>query len=131
MEMHTANDNGIKILGAVILRLTGNSTNGKNVQTRQITYVTDESDKLFISREACVKLGIIPSSFPTIGEAFKPDSCSNVDENLIPGSRSPLADSTQTNCECPRRQFTTCKTFQVTVPRYREQPRKPPKLAAL
>jgi hypothetical protein len=33
-----------------------------------MTYVTDNSDKLFISREACIALGMISNSFPTIGE---------------------------------------------------------------
>jgi hypothetical protein len=35
---------------------------------RQMTYVTDNSDKLFISREACIALGMIFDSFPIIGE---------------------------------------------------------------
>ncbi len=40
---------------------------GKN-ETRQIAYVMDNSDKLFLSRQACEQLGIISKSFPTIGE---------------------------------------------------------------
>ena len=72
--------------------------------------------KLFISWEACLKLGIIPSSFPTLSEAFKPDSCSNVDENPIPRSRSPLANSAQTNCKCPRHQLPPAKPSKLSFP---------------
>ena len=34
----------------------------------QIVYVTDSSNKIFLSREACVALGMIPESFPTVGK---------------------------------------------------------------
>ena len=68
MKMHAANDNGITILGAAILRFSGKDYSGNKVETRQITYVTDNSDKLFLSREACIALGMITADFPTIGE---------------------------------------------------------------
>ena len=68
MNMHAANNNGINILGAVILRLQGTDKQGRPVETRQLTYVTDNSDKLFLGSEACVALKIISKSFPTIGE---------------------------------------------------------------
>lgn len=70
MKMQTANNDGINILGVVIIRLAGNSTEGKVIMTRQIAYITDQSSGFFISREACVKPRLIPPSFPTIGEAF-------------------------------------------------------------
>ena len=68
MKMHAANNKGITILGATILRISGKDDQGRHVETRQMTYVTDNSHKLFISREACIALGMISDSFPTIGE---------------------------------------------------------------
>ena len=68
MHMHAANNNGIKIIGAVIIRFSGNSTSGQPLETRQIVYVTHDSDKLFLSREACTALGLISPMFPTVGE---------------------------------------------------------------
>ena len=68
MKMHAANNKGIKILGAAIVRYSGLSDTGQTVETRQITYVTDSSDKIFLSREACEGLGMISPSFPKIGE---------------------------------------------------------------
>jgi hypothetical protein len=66
MWMYAANDNGIKILGAIILRLSGKSKSGDALATRQITFVTNDSDKLFLSREAFTALGMISNNFPTI-----------------------------------------------------------------
>ena len=60
LKMHAANGNGIKILGAAILRISGINDKGKRAENRQMTYTTVCSDKLFLSREACIALGIIP-----------------------------------------------------------------------
>ena len=51
-----------------ILRLSGKDNEGEERSTRQMVYVTNNIGKLFLSREACVDLGIIPKTFPTIGE---------------------------------------------------------------
>ena len=66
--MHAANNKGIKILGAAIVRYSGKSEAGQTLETRQITYVTDSSDKIFLSREACEGLGMISPKFPKNGE---------------------------------------------------------------
>jgi hypothetical protein len=65
--MHAANNNGINILGAIILRFSGKSKSGQTLETRQIVYVTSDSDKLFLSRETCAALGT-SGTFPTVGE---------------------------------------------------------------
>ena len=41
--------------------------------------MTNNADKLFLSREACVDLGIIPNTFPTIGEAEETESANFID----------------------------------------------------
>ena len=47
---------GINILGATILRFSGQSKSGETLKTRQITYVTSDFERLFLSREACIAL---------------------------------------------------------------------------
>ena len=104
MKMHAANRRGITILGAAILRLSGKDMMGNVVETQQITYVTDSSDKLFISREACIALGMITENFPTIGEVASPqtETAATLEDDQAPMSGgSGLA----VNCDCPRRQL--------------------------
>lgn len=69
MKMHAANNVGIRILGAAILRISGKGPRGETYETPQVVYVTDNSDKMFLSREACAALGMITQNFPTIGES--------------------------------------------------------------
>ncbi|VDI03572.1 Hypothetical predicted protein [Mytilus galloprovincialis] len=66
MQMHAANNKGIVILEAVILRLSGKDQYKNELETRQIVYSTDSADKFFLSKEACITLGIISENFPTI-----------------------------------------------------------------
>ena len=68
MKMRAANNIGINILGAAILRYIGTDNNGTTVETRQLTYITDNSDKIFLSKEACIALGMISETFPTVGD---------------------------------------------------------------
>ena len=50
MKMHAANEHKIIILGAAILVIKGSTMIGEILTTKQIVYVTDESDKFFLSR---------------------------------------------------------------------------------
>ena len=103
MKMHAANDNKIKIIGAVILRISGTSSHGEHIETRQITYVTPDSDKFFLSKEACIKLGMITNLFPEIGEVKNVELGSEVTITEEPhtGSQSNISNC----CDCPKRQL--------------------------
>ena len=99
MKMHAANNRNINILGAVILRLSGKDKHGHILETRQITYVTDNTDKMFISREACIQLGLIAENFPTIGEADN-----NCKSDIVTHISSHNSVSTiPKECDCPKR----------------------------
>ena len=94
IEMHAANNDSIHILGATILRLTGKDDRGEEQSTRQMVYVTDSTNKLFISREACVDQGIILDTFPTMGGATENKSINSVGATDNPKS--------QWECQYPR-----------------------------
>ena len=66
--MHAANCNIINILGATVLNLSEQTESGQTIETRQLTYDTNITDNIFISREICEQLRIISHNFPKIGE---------------------------------------------------------------
>ncbi len=101
MKMHAANNKGISILGAVIMRLSGKSSDGNVVETRQMVYVTDNSDKLFLSKEACMALGMISSNFPMIGEVSGTDE--SIDSTRDTSPPVPIESHPTVECECPKR----------------------------
>ena len=110
--MHAANNAKITILRAAILQFSGQSNSGKTLVTRQLVYITDSTDKIFLSREACTDLGLISRQFPSIGEAlFAPDNTAISHASLaqqppaIMIQEAPQHDSGLTApCDCPKRQ---------------------------
>ena len=94
MRIHTVNNGGIKILGATILRISGTDNQGKILETRQMTYITDSPDKLFLSKEACIALEMIPHTFPRMGVATSPHTTQH----------AALHEDQTKTCSCPWRQ---------------------------
>ena len=92
MKMTAANSKGISIIGALPLQVTGVSPSGTSHMTRQIIYFTDDTSRLFLSKQACAMLGIISANFPTIGETLSAHN-----------SHSPDSPGTTHDCQCPRR----------------------------
>jgi hypothetical protein len=90
MKITATDDNVIPFLGAALLRLSAQDTNGDVHDTRQMTYITKSpNDRIFLSREACVDLQLIPSDFPTVSNT----SCSTLSLHDDEGPRN-----------CPQRQ---------------------------
>ena len=102
LRMPAANNNGIKILGAVVLRFSGQSHSGQILDTRQIVYVTSDTDKLFLSREACTTLGMITENFPSVGEMNKGDQAARIAQHAP--------------CDCPPRQKPPPKPTELPFP---------------
>lgn len=88
MAMTAANCSPINIVGALTLRISGTSPSNKTHQTRQLVYFTPSTDRLFLSKQACVALGMLPPHFPTIGES-REDACATNTPNRL--------------CDCPQR----------------------------
>ncbi len=100
-SMHTVNNSSIHILGATILRFSGKCKQGQQLETRQIVYVTEESNKLFLSRETCEALGMISGSFPTVGESVPAHTDTHANMSFDAAQQTTQTPAT---CNCPRRQ---------------------------
>ena len=121
LKMHAANNKGIVILGAVIMRFSGMNPQGNMVETRQIVYITDSSDKMFISREACIALGMITESFPMIGEVQPIGD--NITDAL--GDKPTHVDNgLAVDCSCPRRQLPPAMPSTLPYPATEENREK-------
>ena len=94
--MRAASNDGIKLMGAIFLKLSGSDAAGRSLISKQMTYITDCTDTFFLCREACADLGLISLNFPTIG-----DSLHNQTANT--GSIAELHSSSNAPCGCPRR----------------------------
>ena len=64
-----ANDEEIHVLGAIFLRLSGCNARGRRLETAATVYVTDATNRFFLSRAALVQLGVVGPEFPKVGAA--------------------------------------------------------------
>ena len=109
--MEAANAAPIKIDGAILLRLSGkNDKDDEEIQAAVMVYVSPDSKKFYLSREAMVQLGVIARDFPQVGAAFSTHSECNATDLDTP-STAP--------CGCEDRQLPpgrpTQLPFEATV----------------
>ena len=92
LRMQAANKSNIRVIGALLVRLTSRETKR---ETRQMIYVTTSVKNLFLSREACTDLGIIKLTFPTSEFA-----------QVVASPSEPTTKRTETKrtCSCPARE---------------------------
>ena len=62
--------------------------------------MTDHTNKVFLSREGCVALGLISDTFPTVGEA----GAVHLEDDTSHGETHEKRSCESDKCDCPRRQ---------------------------
>jgi len=65
--MLAANREEIEIRGAILVRLSGTDTSGAKYTAPVIAYVSPDTQKFYLSREALDQLCVIPKNFPCVG----------------------------------------------------------------
>ena len=102
MELSAANNSQLSILGAVALKISGKRVKSGNlIETRQLCYIQDGDEKIYLSRKSLEDLGIIPKTFPSIGD----HSISVIDRARDSAQNScTKSDVPNQTCSCPKRQ---------------------------
>ena len=114
LNLKAANSTGITVLGAVFIYISGVDSRGKVWGTHQICYVAEGLDRMLLSRQACEELGMISSSFPTVGcHSTDNRTTAQVGEveaaDILPQSEFdliPCSPDEEGACQCPRREPT-------------------------
>ena len=65
--MVAANSEKIKIVGAIFVRMSGVDATGTKHTAPIMAYVSPSTQKLYLSREALIQLGLISRNFPKVG----------------------------------------------------------------
>ena len=94
LSMRNATEGDICLLGAIFARVWGRSDTGDIVETKQMVYVTDAIERVFLNRDALLDMGIISPSFPTIGQ-FQTSAQYT--------QRTDAITTEKISCACPRR----------------------------
>ena len=106
MKMTAANRGAIDFIGALAFRISGTSPSKTTLETHQMVYFTSSTDRMFLSKQACIALVMIPPSFPTIGGT----DTSNTTKDAV------SSNSQTQNCRCPRRQCPPPPPTSLPIP---------------
>ena len=68
LKITAANSSEIKLLGGMLLVIKATDSTGSIRSSRQLVYVAEGCSGIFLSQRVCKDLGIIPETFPTVGE---------------------------------------------------------------
>ena len=79
VKIKAANSGGLKLLGGVFMKISGYSSSGKRWESRQMAYCATGCERLFLSKQTCVDLGILEQDFPKIGRFDGTDDCNIVE----------------------------------------------------
>ena len=115
MKMAEVNNDPINIIGALSLRISDSRGPG-GLETRQVVYLTDATDKVFLSRGACEVLGIIQPDFPQIGAHSPPEDTSAAASVSTSGDTAPPVSCITADCDCPRRQLPLPRPTSLPYP---------------
>ena len=66
VSQNSISGEGIKILGAVFLRVSGYEKSGKFIEAPIMASVTDSTSRFYLSKQAMRQLGIIGPDFPAL-----------------------------------------------------------------
>ena len=100
-NLNTVTGAPVDLIGGILLEFSGyHPISGVKRMSQQLAYVSTTIPYPFLSREACLDLGLIPNDFPSVG------SC-NADSTLAAStcSNSGVAGLDDTPCSCPVRQL--------------------------
>ena len=98
--VNTADNAGLGLLGGVLVNITGQCEDGSSLTSKQLCYIAEGIDCLFLSKQACRELGIIGDNFPTIGAHSKGSDKSN---NLASMTEVKNERVENRPCDCPTR----------------------------
>jgi len=96
LKMNAVNGGGIDIIGAMIVCFSGRDNTGAMVTTKQIVYISPNTRNVYLSREACVDLGLITDEFPVIG-------ATHIGKNDVAAGTTIDSRQSSDTCDCPKR----------------------------
>jgi len=119
-NLYAANKEKIAVLGAVLIRLSGRTSDGDRRTAAVMAYISPNTRRFYLSREALIQLGIITKDFPRIGSADESSAVN--DENAEINTRSPSTGHLTNELISVQPAACGCPTRSSPLPRPKELP---------
>ena len=97
-RMQSADSESIELLGAMFIELSGHDDHGELHTTKQMVYISKNTNNFYLNKGGCEALGIISNNFPTIGEHK-----TNYTASAITLDKNSVISTEIAPCGCPKR----------------------------
>ena len=97
-RMQSADSESIELLGAMFIELSGYDDHGELHKTKQMVYISKNTNNFYLNRGGCEALGIISNKFPKIGEHKTKYTAS-----AITLDKNSVISTDKAPCGCPKR----------------------------
>ena len=116
MVITSANDTQFKVLGAMVVDLQS-----EGVSTKEFIYICRGAKGCLLSLDACVNLGIVPVTFPTIGsipsvKELKENMSMKEETTKDPGKEGQSKVRKGCDCRCPDREMPSELPTEIPFP---------------
>ena len=104
--VNAANNAGLGLLGGAFISFKGVAKNGVHRETKQLCYVASDIEGVYLSRSACIDLGLIHKHFPAVGQFAEDNTESFIDydvNNKDDSMYQSIYSIQGKQCNCPRR----------------------------
>ena len=116
--IRAANNQGIKLLGGILITITGKGEDGQTRTSDQLCYVAEGLQRLFLSKAVCRDLGIISPTFPAIGTFDgKLSTQSSLNKCSLADPENPHQAVDGRPCSCPTRTLPPTPPSQLPLER--------------
>ena len=119
-----ASSEPISLIGGILVEVTGYTSEGRTMSCLQMMYVSRAVKRVYMSKDACIKLQVVPENFPLVGscppETNQSESSllSPINSNQKPSVPPPQTKCTNTGiiepgteeCTCPSRSLPPADT---------------------
>ena len=87
-----------------MVRITGRGKAGDARMSRQLRYVAEGVNRVFLSQAVCKDMGIVAENFPKIG-AYPQAELNSSDEKIEKENKAGCTGLETGTCDCPRREL--------------------------
>ena len=113
--VNAANNQQLKLLGGLLLLISGTGQDGVKRISKQLCYIAEGISRVFLSKSACKDLGIISPDFPVIGK-FGDGANESLEVN-----KCDIVDPDDHNiCKCARRELPPPVPAKIPFPPIKE-----------
>ena len=107
-KVEGASSEPIRLVGGIIVEISGSNEKGETISTLQLMYVSNAVKQVYLSLDTCVALQVLPTTFPQIGSCPPSSLIANIENGksgIYQCTNTGIIQPGTEKCSCPTREL--------------------------